>query len=447
MHRNKDLLAHPLERASSPASPRPPSFLQSPSHSRSHSASSDSIRSTCLQKSLSHSFKSTRDHPSTSPSSSSTPMAKASKHHSNTRFSNSSTPPVYQCKKISQRYSSSPASSYTEYSSALAASYHNHQQQLYLHQHTRSHSSNTHSTTNYSNTNNPCSTLTNDSRSDPASHRPRNGSNDSNSINNNTQTKVLDDTKTKNAMCGNCACNNSSNRSHRFNSPPSPCLSTLDSACPAGLIAHDSSALPSPSLSESSTDSIFSSEGSTSMAHCSPILPNAMATLLHEIPSPDSSMASSPILSYCSSPRPLTTDSSSASSSPSPSPPPSAARSRRTSSLASRSSQASAVSQLSGYFSQHGSRPTTPVMTSGAAVRKRSTGAQSSSSPRLSSLRRSGGVSKSGSVVVASLSSPQEVVQDSIWYIRFLLLPLIPLLLLALGAQTSANFESPAKYV
>jgi hypothetical protein len=183
------------------------------------------------------------------------------------------------------------------------------------------------------------------------------------------------------------------------------------------------------------------------MAHCSPILPNAMATLLHEIPSPDSSMASSPILTYCSSPRPLTTDPSSASSSPSPSPPPTAARPRRTSSLASRSSQASAVSQLSGYFSQHGSRPTTPVMASGAAVRKRSTGAQSSSSPRPSSLRRSGGVSKSGSVVIASPSSPQEVVQDSIWYIRFLLLPLIPLLLLALGAQTSANFESPANYV
>ncbi|KAI8602114.1 hypothetical protein EDD21DRAFT_443148 [Dissophora ornata] len=43
-------------------------------------------------------------------------------------------------------------------------------------------------------------------------------------------------------------------------------------------------------------------------------------------------------------------------------------------------------------------------------------------------------------------SSPQAIALSSSRYIRFLWLPLLPLLILAVGGQTSAKFESPVKY-
>ncbi|KAF8930206.1 hypothetical protein BGZ52_001306, partial [Haplosporangium bisporale] len=52
----------------------------------------------------------------------------------------------------------------------------------------------------------------------------------------------------------------------------------------------------------------------------------------------------------------------------------------------------------------------------------------------------------SSSPLTLSPTSPQAIAQSSSLYIRFLLLPLIPLLLLALGGQVSSNFETPSKY-
>ncbi|KAF9272693.1 hypothetical protein BGZ68_002208, partial [Mortierella alpina] len=44
-------------------------------------------------------------------------------------------------------------------------------------------------------------------------------------------------------------------------------------------------------------------------------------------------------------------------------------------------------------------------------------------------------------------NSPQTIAQISSRYIWLLWLPLLPLLILAAGGQTSANFESPVKYL
>ncbi|KAG0059640.1 hypothetical protein BGZ90_004391 [Linnemannia elongata] len=43
--------------------------------------------------------------------------------------------------------------------------------------------------------------------------------------------------------------------------------------------------------------------------------------------------------------------------------------------------------------------------------------------------------------------SPQAIAQSSARYIRFLLLPLLPLLFLALGGQTNPKFDTPARYM
>ncbi|KAF9983395.1 hypothetical protein BGZ75_005146 [Mortierella antarctica] len=44
-------------------------------------------------------------------------------------------------------------------------------------------------------------------------------------------------------------------------------------------------------------------------------------------------------------------------------------------------------------------------------------------------------------------NSPQTIAQISSRYIWLLWLPLLPLLILAAAGQTSANFESPVKYL
>ncbi|KAI8603133.1 hypothetical protein EDD21DRAFT_369945 [Dissophora ornata] len=501
-----------------------PSFLQSPSHARSNSASSTSdsnpsrspspLNATRKRSSLpSHHLHHTASSlvTSTTAAPEDVPM-KAGRDHSSNNSYMSSASPVYQSKRISRRYSPSPASSYTAYSSALAASYHQHQQQQqqlqqqqqqqqqqhFSHTRSLSHTLPTHNTpTAFSNstscTSHVAKVTTIDHRRRGSVERHSNSSGRSSRSNSSSLSNVCNNNnaKVKSDIYGDCTCSsaagavsNDSRSSHRFNAPPSPCLSALDSTCRPSLISHDSSAssmacsaLPSPSLSSvSSTDSLFSSasincsssSSSTSMAHCSPILPNTIsALLLHDMPSSSSetsSMASSPILSYCSSPR---MPSSSLPPSPSPSPPFTSAsvpssRTRRTSSTGSRTSQMSSTSHGSGYFSQHEAHLSSSSSSSSSSAVSRKTKKRSkmmmmgshSSSPlsRPSSIHNASQHQGYKSTAAADanktmMSSPQAVAQLSTRYIGFLLLPLIPLLFLALGAQTSSNFEMPAKYV
>ncbi|KAF9897754.1 hypothetical protein BX616_005045 [Lobosporangium transversale] len=373
-----------------------------------------------------------------------------------------STPSVYQRKRISQRYCSSSASSYTTYSSALAAAYQQHQLQLQLshHQPTRS--------SRQSLDQNPYSTYSTDQypayhpfehtfeNSDTKYRGVCNNNNSNNSYNSTLRDNGIHKTRSDLYTDASVSKRYSSPSSNHHKSPPSPYLNTLDPVCQSSLSSHESSALPSPSLSVSSTDSMFSSTSGTSMAHCSPILPNAAisALLLHDAPSSESSLASSPVLSYCSSPRmpfsPVSSPSPSlsSSSSPSPSPPPAMSitrRNRRTASTGSGSSQLSESSQLSGYTSQsnsHSSR-SGPMKGKGRSPLSRpwSTHGHSATSKMASASRAS-----SKAAAVDSYNSPQTIVQNSTRYIGFLLLPLFPLLLFALCAQTSKNFETPAKY-
>src|SRR5690554_3514087 len=128
-----------------------PAFLQSPTHARSSSDHTHSYSSFSPSQSakITTTGAGPLDHHTTSSSLIST--AATTNMASNERATKKSTakissvaPPVYtqdraQRKRISQRYCSSTASSYTAYSSALAASYHQHQHQLSLyHQHTHS---------------------------------------------------------------------------------------------------------------------------------------------------------------------------------------------------------------------------------------------------------------------------------------------------------------------
>ncbi|KAI9233058.1 MAG: hypothetical protein BYD32DRAFT_454991 [Podila humilis] len=145
-------------------------------------------------------------------------------------------------KRFSQRYSSS-SSSYTEYSSALAASYQHLQQQYYQQQQQQQQQQQ----------------LQLQYQAQPQAQRDHRQHTRSSSI------ESKDDLHLQEPF-GIHSKKQSPSRLRR-NSPPSPCLSSLDSSC---CFSHSHSALPSPSLSVSSTDSV----SSASMAHCSPILPN-----------------------------------------------------------------------------------------------------------------------------------------------------------------------------
>ncbi|KAF9917898.1 hypothetical protein FBU30_000468, partial [Linnemannia zychae] len=50
-------------------------------------------------------------------------------------------------------------------------------------------------------------------------------------------------------------------------------------------------------------------------------------------------------------------------------------------------------------------------------------------------------------VNTAAADSPQAIAASSARYIRFLLLPLLPLLFLALGGQTNPKFDTPTRYM
>ncbi|KAG0287780.1 hypothetical protein BGZ96_008345 [Linnemannia gamsii] len=211
------------------------------------------------------------------------------------------------------------------------------------------------------------------------------------------------------------------------------------------------------------------------MVHCSPILSNPMASLLHDLSSSDSSTASSPVLSYCSG---SSTAWSSLAPSPSPSPSPlplslpipTKGRTRRTSSMGSRTSQMSSHSHSNSSVRSSSSSSSSSSSRSrgdnlndyGFDSHSRRTSGYSSQQETYSNVgmgMKKRSVTHSASPLsktancttatdVARLDdSPQAIAQSSARYIRFLLLPLLPLLFLALGGQTNPKFDTPARYM
>ncbi|KAF9134530.1 hypothetical protein BGX30_011915 [Mortierella sp. GBA39] len=199
------------------------------------------------------------------------------------------------------------------------------------------------------------------------------------------------------------------------------------------------------------------------MAHCSPILPNPMASLLHDLPSSDSSTASSPQFKHslvlartlafaiAVSPTIVTAHPYQGpdeenfldgfKDKPDEHPQPQQQQRQEGEHIDDNNDHYS--------FDNHGRG------TSGYCSSQQETHSVGMSMKRRSVTHSASPLSKTANCTTATdvakldmaADSPQMIAQSSARYIRFLLLPLLPLLFLALGGQTNPKFDTPARYM